>query len=343
MGKIRRCWREHLKLASDDELQTVLTGLRISASFATLERLRDEVNVRFQIVGLLPCYEGAAFKYDGEIKALKTQHRNRFDRASFEALCREQNWIDERASKKYRSVSIRSFPMSPVHELEAAPEDTLSLLHMFDQRHLQPGGDWRSEVQPALETFLSKVVEQHTSVRLSLDAHASIAFLAGSYFGLKSGIDVELIQKGRGNHSVWMANDHKAGPEPIVETHPIGAGQDIALVVSLSRDALYASQEYIVRNLPEVGRIIHLTPKDGPGQLSVLGGEHAASLSDAAESAVAKARVPMEAKTHIFVSGPNAFSFFLGQHQSAMGQCVLYEFDFNKRVDGSYHPSFWMK
>lgn len=342
MGLIRKCWRDHLSV-SDDELKDILRGFRVSAGFITLEKLRDEVNAQFRAVGILPCHESAAFKYDGEIRALKTQKRNRFDRDTFAALCREQKWFDEKPSRQYRSVSIRSFPVSPVYELESASEDTLSLLHLFDQRHLQPGGDWQSGVQPALEDFLTKIVSKYHAVRLNLDAHSSIAFLAGSHLGLKSGIEVELVQKGRSNHSVWVADDKKSGPPPIIDTHQIGDGNDIALIVSLSRDAFDDVRDYIEKNVPEVGRIIHLQPTHGPGQQAVMGGEHAANLADAAENAIRKARRPLAAKVHVFVSGPNAFTFFLGQHQQAIGQCVLYEFDFGNRVDGSYHPSFRMK
>ncbi|WP_378942672.1 SAVED domain-containing protein [Mesorhizobium sp. ANAO-SY3R2] len=343
MGKVRQCWRDHLNLTNDEELKTVLSGLRISAGFITLEKLRDEVNLHFRVVGLLPCHESAGFKYDAEARALKLQNRNRFDRASFEALCREQKWIDERLVKKYRSVSVRSFPVMPIHELEAAPEDTLSLLHLFDERHLQAGGDWQSGVQPAVEQFLAEVAKRYTAVRLHLDAHASIAFLAGSYLGLKSGIALELVQKGRSDHSIWIADDGKCGPDPKVETVIVGEGKDAALIVSLSRDAFEDVRDYVAKKLPGVGRLIHLTPKDGPGQRSIAGGEHAAMLADAAENAVRKARLPIDARTHIFVSGPNAFTFFLGQHRQAMGSCALYEFDFSRRVDGSYHPSFWME
>jgi hypothetical protein len=343
MGAVRKLWKEHLRLSSNDELRTVLEGLRISAGYATLEKLREDVNLSFQVVGLLPCYESAGFKYDAEARALKAQNRNRFDRDAFEKLCQEMNWINQAPSRDYRAVSIRSFPVNPIHDLEAAPEDTLSLLHMFDERHLQPGGDWQTGVQPAIDGFLGKVVRQYPSIRLLLDAHLSIAFLAGARLGLKSGVAVELIQKGRNAHTVWLADDGKNGPAPEIEIHEIGDGKDVALVVSLSRDALEDVRDYALQKLPDVGRLIHVRPQGGPGQTAIAGGQHAAALADAAEAAVRKARVPFGAKTHVFVSGPNSFMFFLGQHQDSMGQCILYEFDFKKRVDGSYHPSFWMK
>jgi hypothetical protein len=43
---------------------------------------------------------------------------------------------------------------------------------------------------------------------------------------------------------------------------------------------------------------------------------------------------------HIFLAGPNAFSFLLGQQAESMGRCIPYEFDFSGRIHGSYEPTF---
>jgi hypothetical protein len=34
-------------------------------------------------------------------------------------------------------------------------------------------------------------------------------------------------------------------------------------------------------------------------------------------------------RMHLFIAGPNAFTFFLGQRQTAVGPIRLYEFDFD--------------
>jgi hypothetical protein len=40
--------------------------------------------------------------------------------------------------------------------------------------------------------------------------------------------------------------------------------------------------------------------------------------------------------THIFIAGPNAFAFFLGQHHIAIGSTAVYEWDFEGRRGDSY-------
>jgi hypothetical protein len=342
MGKVRELWRTHLKLPGDAELREVLEGLHITSGHRSLVQMRDDVNARFKSVGLITCHDTSEFRFDGTARALKAAGRYVFTRADFDQLCQEEGWIRADEPEGFLNVSLRSFADGPTTRYDAAPENSLSLLPMFDDRQLRPGGDWTSGVQPTVVGFLQRIKATGKPVRLYLDAHASIAFLAGTVFGLKSGMAVELVQKGRAPTTVWRADDGEDGPSPVVSTEAIGAGGDAALVVSLSHDAIDDVRDYVTRALPEVGRIIHVLPEQGPGQGSVAGGAHAARIADTAAAAVKKARLPFGATVHLFITGPNGFTFFLGQHREAMGQCVMYEFDFKRSVDGSYHPTFKM-
>jgi hypothetical protein len=47
-------------------------------------------------------------------------------------------------------------------------------------------------------------------LRLILDAHGSVAFIAGAVLDVKSGVTVKLVQKGRVGSRIWRAED---GPE----------------------------------------------------------------------------------------------------------------------------------
>lgn len=340
MGKVRKLWRDHLKLTSDAELQDVLDGLHIAANSPSLEQLRETVNLRFRSVGLITCSSTVEFRFDAAARALKTKGLNRFNRKDFDDLCREEGWHRTDPQEEFRNVSLRSFSDGPNDKLDAHPDYSLSLLSHFGERHLQPGVDWTSNIQPIVENFLERIRGGQERIRLFLDVHTSIAFLAGTGLGLKSGLFVEIIQKGRSGPTVWRSDEGTSGPGCMAEVNTIGTGEDVALVVSLSHNAIADVHDYLTKSLPEVGRIIHITPQAGPGQRTVASGAHAASLADEVAKAVKDARIPITASLHIFVTGPNAFTFFLGQHRQAMGRCVLYEYDFNRRVDGSYHPTF---
>ena len=49
-----------------------------------------------------------------------------------------------------------------------------------------------------------------------------------------------------------------------------------------------------------------------------------------------------DATVHIFSACPNSVLFFLGQQHQGIAPCVVYEFDFDRRGDKTYQPSFVM-
>ena len=53
MGKVRKCWREHLRLEGDAQLREVVSGLRVVDGYRSLEELRQEINLKAEVVGLL--------------------------------------------------------------------------------------------------------------------------------------------------------------------------------------------------------------------------------------------------------------------------------------------------
>lgn len=340
MGKVRKLWRDHVGLKTDDELKDLLDGFRIQHGSSSLEHLRDQVNVHFQLVGLCGCHETLEFRFDATARSLKATGRNELTRDGFEALCREERWIVETSGPEFTRVAVRSFADGPTSSVDAAPENTLSLLDLFESRHLRAGANWTTQVQPAIDSFLAGVRAKTQHVRLFLDAHLSIAFLAGTRLGFKSGVAVELVQKGRAGTAIWKADDGIEGPAPHLDWITRGEGPDTAVVVSYSRDALKDVVRYLDISQPQVGRVLHAYPPDPPGPRSVQGGAHAAAIVDAVASAVREQRSPGKGAVHVFLAAPNAMAFWLGQHREAMGPCVLYEFDFSQIIDNSYHPSF---
>ncbi len=340
MGEVRALWRKHLKLDTDDELFAILDTFHIMEGYHSLQDMRENVDLRFQVVGLTSGGNSLEFKFDGAARALKVTERNVLTREAFEKLCIEQGWIKSTQPEDRKNISIRSFSDGPTDYLDATPENTLSLHHMFDVRHLQAGADWNADVRPAAEDFLNHVRETDKNIRLFIDSHSSVAFLAGAVLGFKTNTHVELNQKGRGPTTVWRSDDGQTGPRVSTSVIDIGGGQDVAVVVSFSRNALADVQEYVTANVPSIGRILHATPEGGTGQKSLVGGEHAADLADQIADAIKALRLDFGARRHFFISGPNAFAFFMGQHRDAMGPVTLYEFDFKGAVDGSYHPSF---
>lgn len=177
-------------------------------------------------------------------------------------------------------------------------------------------------------------------LRLILDAHASIAFLAGSVLDLKSGIQAQLVQKGRVGTKIWHADDAKSGPRFVASEEKLGDGSTWRSPWA-SLNPSMPSRAYVASNLPNVGKLLSFSLPGGPGQQSVSGGGHSAALAEQVSNQVRalKADAP-DAVVHIFAACPNSLLFFLGQQHQGIAPCVVYEFDFDRRGAKTYQPSF---
>ncbi|WP_226578967.1 SAVED domain-containing protein [Acuticoccus sediminis] len=341
MGEVRQCWREHLGLSTDDELYAVLDGLHIQANHPDLEYLRRQVSLNFRLVGLVGAEDETTFHYDDAARQLKIKGISRLDRATFDDWCRTEKWYLPVRPAERASIAIQTFqPGAVPANMQVAPADkTLDLTDQFDGRQLRKGARW-SDLQRPIADFLQQMLKERPSMRLFLDTHSSVAFLAGASLRFKTGADVEIVQKGMNNPGqVWYASAGHAGASPEIAVENVGEGKGIALSVGLARDSIQQVRDYVTDMLPDVGTVMRVVPADGVGPATIRGGRHAASIAGEIAAKVATVRKP-GGTVHIFVAGPNAFSFLLGQHAEAMGQCIPYEFDFSGQVDGSYQPTF---
>lgn len=345
MGKVRKLWREHLKLASDEELKRVVTGLRILDGHRTLEDLRSEINVKARVVGLLACETASEFRYDELARALKVRQLNGLTRETFLKLCEEEGLMAPVAAAvdPFLPIAIRSFLGPAADIIGAAPDDTLLLVDQFRERYLRDDRDWQIDIRPRVEAFLLAAVKRSAQLRLVLDAHASIAFLAGSVLDSKSGVEVELVQKGRVGSRTWRASGStpSTGAAFTVTEQEVGSGAEIALAISVSQSTEAQTLAYVKAHLPAVGRVVQFTLPAGPGGQTVAGGTHAAALAEQVSNAVRALKVNTpDAMAHIFAACPNALMFFLGQQHRAIAPCIVYEFDFDRRGFKTYQPSF---
>jgi hypothetical protein len=297
--------------------------------------------LHFRVVGLDGKETSTAFEYDDFARKLVTKKLNKLNRVDFRRLCEEEGWFRSVMPKVRRSVSIQTYAPKamPVDFLLAGPDETLVLAEKFEDRKLLPSESWDT-IKTEVQAFLLQQLVRDPDIRLFIDAPTSIAFLSGACLGFKSGASVEVVQSGAGNRNqVWDTEDGRTGPIPYFNIVPVGEGNDVAVVVSLTRNALSKVEEYVKANIHGVGRILHITPEGGPGHNSIRGGEHALHMATAISNEVS-ALAKIGSTTHIFMAAPNAVSFYLGQNADCMGRCALYEFDFKREIDGSYFPSF---
>ena len=346
MGRVRKLWREHLQLSSDDELKQLIMGLRIFEGYRSLDELRASINLKAQIVGVLACSAADSdFRYDELARQLKVRQLNKLTRDTLLQICREEGLLVPKVAEPDPAlpVAIRSFLGPAADIVGAAPEDTLLLTDYFRQRYLRDDRDWQRDIRPEVETFLRNSVRKSVSLRLILDAHASIAFLAGAVLDLKSSVQTTLVQKGRVGARVWRADDGSvtSGQSLTIAHEALGPGADLGIAIGVSQSVTVQARAYITAHLPHVGRLLSFAMPTGPGQQSVAGGGHAAMLAEqiSNQGRELKADAP-DTMVHIFAACPNALLFYLGQHHQSIAPCIVYEFDFDRRGCKTYQPSF---
>ena len=343
---VRKLWREHLGLATDSELRPIVEGLRILEGHRSLDEVRAEINLKAQVVGLLTCSASESdFRYDELARQLKVRGLNVLTREVLERICREEGLVVGGAAgvDGFLPIAIRSFLGAASDIVGAAPGDTLLLTDEFRQRYLQDGREWQRDIRPKVEVFLAEAARRSFRLRLILDAHASIAFLAGTVLDLKSGTDVLLVQKGRVGVRTWRADDGTSGPPFEVQTTRLSDGGELAVAIGVAQPVEAQARAYISRNLPNAGTLLSFSPPGGPSHQAVCGGGHAAALAEQVSNAVRSARGgDPDAVAHIFAACPNSLLFYLGQQHQGVAPCIVYEFDFDRRGNKTYQPSFVM-
>lgn len=342
-GLVRAAWRDHLGLASDEALKPILQNFRIREGAPSLEILKSSVILSAAAAGVTLDETTSDFRPDELARRLKVRGLNRLDRASLLSFLREES-LSVRpapADEGFHPIAIRSFLSASADILDASPDDTLLLTDMFKNRYLKPEFEWPRDVRPRIVDFLRSRVKTAPRLRLVIDGHASMAWLAGQVYDVKSGVTIELVQKGRPRPRRWNAEDGSTGPSFSLDTQQVGAGEALALGISVAQPVGPAMDRFVRAKLPEVGRILHFTPPDGTGHQAVTGGAHAVSLAEqiAREIRAAKGE-NVRAPVHIFAACPNALLFYLGQNHQTYAPSTMYEYDFDGDGNQSYLPTF---
>lgn len=342
MGRVRKLWREHLGRFDHARLRLALRTLAIAESPESLASLRERLDDKFAAVGMkrVPVDE-TSFFYDDLITKLLAQGRIEFDRKSFREMAQCEGILEAPSSSPgVLIIGVRSF-MHPIDALENRCDRMLNLVPYFDGRYIRGEANWQARVFPDLRTFLLDEARSSDHLQLILDAHASLAFAVGTILNLRSGKRLEIEQR-TGGRRFWTMDDQPPSvewPGFDFEDEVIDPlAPDLALAIGLTHDISEAVRGFAKSRALGIERIIHCVPRGGPSQQSVRCGRHAWMLAESAVQRVRALRAasPVSGRLHVFVAGPNAFTFFLGQHQQALGSTALYEWDFEGSRGGGY-------
>jgi hypothetical protein len=342
--RIRRDWMNHLGI-DEAELRALCISLGLMHTSESLDMLRDRLDDACRLAGLVrPDPRSSATIYDGNIFEWVGQRRMAFDRKTFREKCGDEGLIAQ-ATTSNRVYGIKTFEHA-LDRLEDRCHDVLNMVPEFDERFVRDTDAWKASLQPRLKAFLLQLPTIDGRLRLAIDAHATLAFAAGAVLDTKSGRLVEIMQRSP-QPVVWAPDDQAALPSwPSWEFQEIVLspdGEGTACAVSITRDTEPMVRLYAKQNLPGVRRLLIAKLNVESGQGVVASGAHANQLAESLADRLKRDREADPAllmeRIHLFVSAPNAFTFFLGRHVQVIKPVTLYEFDFGRDRSGSYEPS----
>ena len=339
-GKVRKLWREHLGI-DDQELMLLARTLSLDTDSTSLDDHRDNLDLLFENRGLrrVPVNE-SSFVYDDVAFQWLAQGRLEFDRKSFRDACKREGLL---AGDSHAHVvfGVKSFE-HPFDRLEDRCTVVLDLIPHFDERAIRDQADWATTLYPKLKGFLQTAAKDNQHLRLTLDAHITLAFAAGSVLNIKSGRNVEIEQR-TVHRNVWHSSDTPRDPcwpgwefelESVNES-----GGDMAVAVCLTHDVVPAVKAHLAASLSQASSLLIARPTCGAGARSVVCGQHAFDLAEALALQINQKRNANKPPLHLFIAAPNAFTFFLGQRQPSLGKTTLYEYDFEGANGGGYKES----
>lgn len=341
MGRLRDLWNGHLQI-DDDELRRLLRTLGINLRIRSGEDLREQLNDRFEAVGMrtVPRDE-AGFSYDDLIRKLHAQGRKQFDRTSFRELVNDEKLLAGPRHPSKTTIGVRSF-MHPIDSIEARATTTLNLVPYFHGRFLKDEAGWETDLFPALKSFVLAEAQKGDHMRLILDAHVSLAFAVGSILNVKAGKSIEVEQRTNGRR-FWSRDDlplDPAWPHFDSSIEDIGSGEELAVAIGLTHDVAPMVREYL-RDKPDIGRLLVTRLSSGSSGASVKSGSHAMKLAEEVVASVRKEQRP--SVLHLFIAAPNGFTFFLGQHQPVLGPAIVYEWDLEGTRSKTYNKGLTLR
>lgn len=346
-GKVRKAWKDHMGITSDDVLREVLSTLRIKHSSDDESRLKENLNTNLFMSGLetIPADQRSS-KYNDLIQKLHAAGQNTFTKDELIAICmQEKLYIGFKEPEQvYFKAGVRSFYRG-AENLHNEVDGISCLLHCFSGRFILDEYSGMEFINTEIDRLSSLIISAKSPVLLHLDTHLSIAMLLGKSLNPKyGGLDITIVQKTFSGNLMWKPHlENKENyPSPFwnIENNIINEkGKDIVLSLSVTHDIREDVFDFVKSHLNDVKINVEATINTGLGATAIKDATHAVLALEELISNVKslKRKQGIIGKVHLFMAGPNALAFFLGRRISPLGSVRLYEYDFEQQRSLGYH------
>lgn len=232
----------------------------------------------------------------------------------------------EPGSVLVRSFAAEAFPPSP------DPALLINLTDLFHGRLPLHDQVWSQDIPQRIAAAFSAITQLPKPLQIAFACHLSIAWYLGTQLHPKRGIAVIPWQNGSTGPVPWDGTTARlpdGAPGWQQSERDLQAGDDLAVVVSLTRPVLADADRAIEELQLPIGHRLHLELPE-PGTTAIHDGPHARWLVDALiRTALPLVQQHRPPRLHLFAACPAAFAFLLGQQADALGPTTVYEFAFN--------------
>lgn len=231
-------------------------------------------------------------------------------------------------------LSVATLKPDPIAEDAAHALDWVDRFEGADayskRRPLSPA-TWQ-QLQQDINAIPSHLVGV-SGVLLTGSLRQATAFAVGASLRMVSGIDVAVVQRGQS----WASEDRYDAPiTPAMTPCEIGNGPDLAVAIEVATTIGKDVATYIREIDLPVGRLMILSPPDGPRDDSVSGASAANALAVGVRDKVRRA-VKGHRRVHLFLAGPMGLSLLLGHRWNRIAPTTAYE-DLGATL--GYEPAF---
>lgn len=344
MGKVRALWSSKLGLIDESDLVPILNRLKISIWPENLQDIIGHLNARLDAVGLQPWPEShRSNPYPPLIRKLCSEGKQWFTAdcirlaASHDGLLNASRQLPPQGVR----LGIRTF-MRWAEGMEDETNAMLCLCESFIDRHIRSPELWVSTIIPSVSQFLKDNVRPGGNYVLDLQSLTSVAYLSGHLLDPKLNLNVAIAQA-RGS-SPWEVDSSQISKvdDRWKEQFSLGGESgDLIVGVGITRSVSDDVEAYIRTAQFEIQTFLNLELQGGPSQWAIADATDAYGLAQHAVNRLIKLRKERNiiGPTHLFIAGPNIFSFFFGQLARPLGEIRLYEYNFGSGKTGAYTPS----
>ncbi|MET3880139.1 SAVED domain-containing protein [Chitinophaga sp. OAE865] len=345
-GIIRKALREHIGV-DDTTLKEVLRPLRISASYDDVTRIVDRVNDKLQAINFQTMDAGKrASGYVELIQRLHAEGVKDFTQEKLHEICDKEGLIivKESLTQEFHIIGLRSFRkgaedlVNKVHTLSCH-------LNKFNDRFLEPPHTWEA-VSAEVKALADAGLATKKPLKLYLDTHLSLAFVLGYELNPKVGAQVSIVQRTLNAELLFQSApiEVEKFPRPIWGSNfiPLNPdGKDLAVAIGATHDITNEVLHYVSTSLPDAIGLLVFNALPKPSSTVFQNGSHIAAAAQDIIEEVRKQKGSIKMRggiCHIFMAAPVSFAFSLGQQSMSLSKLIVYEFDFQSKRDGGYHP-----